>query len=240
MIAEGKGREVGPEGKGSSRDLYIVHGWTTYVDRWDAVAEELAKLGVKAHLLKVPGLTTGEEKEYTIDDYVDWVAGQIPADAIALGHSNGGRILLNAIAGGKLKPSRLILLDSAGIYHRGLRVQITMRLARWFGWLKNVKGLRKIVHRLLRAGDYAKANEGMKRTLENMIESDRNLDLARVHVPTEIIWGQNDKTTPLWQGRKLAQGIAGARLEVVDGWGHSPYLTDPAKLAAKIAEKINA
>ena len=79
-------------------DLYIVHGWTYTVSPWKRTVELLRDADISVKMLRVPGLTEPSDKEYTIDDYVDWVDDEIPDGAIALGHSNGGRILLNLCA----------------------------------------------------------------------------------------------------------------------------------------------
>ncbi|MDR0979817.1 MAG: alpha/beta hydrolase [Candidatus Nomurabacteria bacterium] len=222
------------------KDLYIVHGWSASTTNWQKTIAALAKNHqIKAYLLHVPGLTTPDQKEYTIADYVAWVAQNLPDEAVVLGHSNGGRILLNAIVSGKIHPRKLILLDSAGIYYRPLKARVSLFLSRLFGRFIGLKNpLRKLVRRVLRASDYNQASDEMKLTLENMIESDRKLDSRKVNVPTTIIWGSADKTTPLWQGKKLAASIPNATLEVVDGWEHSPYLKHPIELAEVIAEVI--
>ncbi|MCL2371401.1 alpha/beta hydrolase [Candidatus Saccharibacteria bacterium] len=223
-------------------ELYIVHGWTTTTDNWQKTLGYLRdRHNIKVHFLNVPGLTTTEEKEYTIKDYANWASKTIPPDAIVLGHSNGGRILMNAVVSRKLKPKKLILLNSAGVYYRSWKARAFMIVARWLGWaVSKDSGIRTCVRRLARASDYAKANEGMKCTLENMIESDRDFDFSKVNVPTNIIWGSRDKFTPLKQGRKIAAGIPNNTFEVIEGWGHSPYYTNPAALATKIAEKVKA
>ncbi|MCL2038491.1 alpha/beta hydrolase [Candidatus Saccharibacteria bacterium] len=249
-MSKGKSSEAGPKARlcrpsaektvGCLGTLYIVHGWTTTLDGWQATIAELDRLGVKAHLLKVPGLTTGPDQAYTITDYVNWAAKTIPPGAIVLGHSNGGRILLNAIAAGKLKPQKLILLSSAGIYYRSSRSRVSKLLSKYFGWLKHLPGLRRLVHRFLGASDYAKASPAMKKTLENMLESDKHLDPAKVQVPTQILWGGEDRATPLWMGQRLAREIPNAQLEIIPNWPHSPYRKPggPQELAAKIAEQL--
>ena len=45
-------------------------------------------------------------------------------------------------------------------------------------------------------------------------------------LPTLIIWGDRDTTTPLPPGQRLAQVIAGADLAVMPGIGHMPQLED--------------
>jgi 2-hydroxy-6-oxonona-2,4-dienedioate hydrolase len=48
-------------------------------------------------------------------------------------------------------------------------------------------------------------------------------------VPTLVIWGDQDVTTPLGQGQRLVQVIPGARLAVMPGIGHMPQIEDPAQ-----------
>jgi pimeloyl-ACP methyl ester carboxylesterase len=46
---------------------------------------------------------------------------------------------------------------------------------------------------------------------------------------TLVIWGDLDTTTPLAQGQRLAQLIAGAELAVMPGVGHMPQIEDAAQ-----------
>ena len=48
-------------------------------------------------------------------------------------------------------------------------------------------------------------------------------------LPTLIIWGAVDSTTPLAQGQRLAQLIRGSELAVMAGVGHMPQIEDPAQ-----------
>ena len=104
--------------------LYIVHGWTYTVEPWKTTVAELRRLGVSVKLLRVPGLTEPSDKVYTIEDYVNWADQNIPDQAVALGHSNGGRILLNLCVKKPEKLRDLILLDAAGIYEPSFRKKI--------------------------------------------------------------------------------------------------------------------
>jgi pimeloyl-ACP methyl ester carboxylesterase len=53
--------------------------------------------------------------------------------------------------------------------------------------------------------------------------------LAQVRVPTLIVVGKEDALTPVAQSEKMAAGIAGAKLVVIDGAGHLANLEAPAK-----------
>jgi pimeloyl-ACP methyl ester carboxylesterase len=46
-------------------------------------------------------------------------------------------------------------------------------------------------------------------------------------VPTLVVCGEEDVLTPPADARRLAQGIAGSRLEILPGSGHLPSLEVP-------------
>lgn len=217
--------------------LYIIHGWTYRPEPWADVVKELkAKHDIDAEFLRVPGLGTKSDKVFTIADYVKWAKQHIPAGSIALGHSNGGRILLNLASEDSDYLGGMILLDAAGVWEESKKRDLSRRAAKVFAPLKNVKIIRKVVHRVLGANDYANAPENMKKTLSNMLDSDRSLDISKVRTPTAIIWGSDDQTTPLRQGEKMHKMIKGSTLSVKEGWRHSHYLVSVPELAAEIAK----
>ncbi len=214
--------------------LYIIHGWTYTVTPWKATIETLEKQGLKVEMLHVPGLTAASKKVWTIEDYVKWADRNIPDGAIALGHSNGGRILLNLCVEKPDKLKHLILLDSAGVYEPSGKRDLAKTLSKRLSFLKKIPGLTKVWHKLTGATDYAKAPANMKATLSNMLESDKKLDLSKITVPTSIIWGAADNVTPLQQAETMHQQIAGSTLDVHQGWLHAPYITHPVELAKAI------
>ena len=161
-------------------DLYIIHGWTYTIKPWQKTLELLRESGISVKMLCVPGLTEESKKVFTIDDYVKWADQNIPDGAIALGHSNGGRILLNLCAKKPEKLKYLILLDAAGVYEPSTRKKIVEKLAKIGKPLKKLPLIDKVFHKLTGSTDYSKAPANMKQTLTNMLESDKTLDFAKV------------------------------------------------------------
>lgn len=214
--------------------LYIIHGWTYTVAPWEKTISLLEKQGLKVIMLNVPGLTASSKKVWTIEEYVRWADRNIPDGAVALGHSNGGRILLNLCSEKPNKLKHLILLDSAGVYETSKSRDTARNLSKTFGFLKKVPGLTKIWHKLTGASDYARAPENMKKTLTNMLNSDKKLDIAKVTTPTSILWGREDTITPPRQGEAIHERIAGSTWEIHDGWTHAPYISHPSELAKAI------
>ncbi len=219
------------------KKLYIIHGWTYRPEPWHEVIAELKKLGVEAELLRVPGLGTKSDKVFTIEDYVKWAREKLPKGSYALGHSNGGRILLNLLEKEPDYLSGVILLDSAGVWEKENRRLVLKALSKAFAPLKKSKLIRKAVHRLIGANDYENAPENMKKTLDNMINSDKTLDISKVTTKAYIVWGEDDQTTPLRQGKKMHEQLPNSKLTTKPGWRHSHYLVSSSELAAEIAKQ---
>ena len=76
----------------------------------------------------------------------------------------------------------------------------------------------------------------MKKTLSNMLDSDKSLDVTDLATETQIIWGSDDQITPLRQGKKLHAALKNSKLRVKEGWRHSHYLVNIDELADEIAD----
>lgn len=219
-------------------DLYIVHGWTYTVEPWNRTLAILKHQGINVKMLHVPGLTEPSKKVYEISDYVKWADSEIPDGAIALGHSNGGRILLNLCANKPGKLKYLILLDSAGVYEVSAKKRMIEKLAKMGKPLKKIPIVDKAFHRFTGTTDYSKAPENMKQTLVNMLESDKNLKMENVATKTFILWGKKDTTTPPRQATAIYEKLPNADLKFYAKWTHAPYISDPEGLARAIKNLV--
>lgn len=219
-------------------DLYIVHGWTYTVEPWATTLEILKKNGIKVKMLHVPGLTEESKKIFEIGDYIKWADAKIPDGAVALGHSNGGRILLNLCAAKPEKLKSLILLDSAGIYESSAKKKVVEKLAKIGKPLKKIPVINKAFHKITGTTDYSRAPENMKTTLVNMLESDKDLDFAKVTTPTYILWGKKDTTTPPRQATAMYEKLPNAELKFYANWTHAPYISSPEELARAVTNLV--
>ena len=214
--------------------VYIIHGWTYTTKHWEKTLRILKEQGISVEMLNVPGLTTDSKKVFTIEDYVKWADRQIPDGAIALGHSNGGRILLNLLCQKPEKLKHLILVSAAGIYEPSKKRDLLRLGAKAFSGLKKIPGARRIIHKLVGASDYDRAPENMKQTLTNMLDSDRKLDITGIETPTTILWGEQDTVTPPRQAKIMHQSLKNSTLKMYKNWNHAPYISDPEGFARAI------
>lgn len=226
------------------RIVYIIHGWTYTIEPWTSVVSILRSKGVEVVQLKVPGLTASSDKIWTIEGYVEWLNRELEGKQppIVLGHSNGGRISLNYLKKHPDRFEKLILLNSAGINLDNQKISTKRRilktLSKFLKPLKYVPIIRKIAYRVIGGSDYDKATVNMKKTLDNMLSSDKQLDITGIKTPVKLIWGQTDTTTPVELGRKMAKLLPNSSIKEFDDWGHAPYITHPVELAQAILEEL--
>jgi pimeloyl-ACP methyl ester carboxylesterase len=108
--------------------------------------------------------------------------------------------------------------------------------------LKKIPLVDKAFHRITGSTDYSKAPENMKKTLVNMIDSDKNLDLTKVETKTFILWGKKDTTTPPRQATMMYEKLPNAELKFYANWTHAPYISSPDELAralGTLVERLN-
>jgi len=131
------------------------------------------------------------------------------------------------------------LLDSAGVYEPSKKKQIVEKLAKIGRPLKKIPLVDKAFHRLTGSTDYSRAPENMKKTLVNMIESDKNLDFKAISTRTFILWGKKDTTTPPRQAIKIYESLPNAELKFYATWTHAPYISSPEELARVLTTLIS-
>ena len=222
--------------------MFILHGWTYSTQNWKPFLKALADAGLKPQLLKIPGLTEKIDRPWNLDGYVEWLNEKIGTHkAVLIGHSSGGRIALTYTLKYPQKVEHLILIDSAGVYHKELPIRIKRfifrKIAKWGKRLSTYEGLRSLLYKLTGESDYRKASPLMRQTMQKLISYDLTPKLPQIKIPTLIIWGELDKTTPVDDGRLMHKLIPSSRLHIIRSAKHSPQFTNP-KEVVRITKKF--
>ncbi|MEK7517427.1 MAG: alpha/beta hydrolase [Patescibacteria group bacterium] len=238
-----------------AEQVFILHGWTYSTEKWEPFVKLLKQKGIKPALLKIPGLTESVDREWTIDDYVEWLKQKVDNqevsnltmkqfnnEVVLIGHSNGGRIALNFAIKYPQKLDRLILIDSGGVYHDDLGIRtkrfIFKGIAQIGKKLSSSEKLRSFLYRVIGESDYKNASPTMRQTMINLINSDKSLSLDKIIVKTLIIWGENDEITPLSDGKIMNKQIRNSKLCVIKGARHSPQFSHAEDVADIIINAV--
>lgn len=229
--------------------ILILHGWSysargvDSLEKWLPFIDGLKLRGYKITLLKIPGLTKDLKKVWNLAKYVEWLRREIKNEKVILiGHSNGGRISLAFAQKYPQKISKLILIDSAGIYHNELPLRIKRfvfkSLANLGRRITTSEKMKILLYKLAREGDYKNATPVQRQTMLNLIKTDLTDILNKISVPTLIIWGGQDQVTPLSDGEIMHRLIKGSKMFVINNAMHSPQFTNTEEVVKIIHEYI--
>lgn len=229
----------------SIKKIYILHGWAYSVDKWKPFIKLLNNNGIQIEQLKVPGLTQETDKIWDLDQYVSWLKHIVDKEdekIILLGHSNGGRIALAYIAKYPEKISQLILIDSAGVYHNEFPIRLKRYIFRIISKIgkkiPHSEKFRNLLYKTAQANDYKEASQSMKQTMLNLITTDLTPVLDRISTPTTIIWGENDKITPVSDGQLIHKLIKNSKLIIIKSAKHSPQFTNPNEVLNEMSKTL--
>jgi pimeloyl-ACP methyl ester carboxylesterase len=156
--------------------------------------------------------------------------------AAVVGHSFGGRVALRLAAETPDRVSRLVLVAAAGIRPpRTARYYVRVGVAKVLKTLAALPGLDRLGQRLAarwagRVGsrDY-KAAGRMRPTLVRSVNEDLGPVLSQIQAPTLLLWGDGDPEVGRAAVLRMAGGIRAARLLVLPGAGHFPFLDAPER-----------
>lgn len=241
-----KGKSLARQEKkmGIVKKIYILHGWTYTTEKWGNFIKQLEDRGFKTNLLKIPGLTQNSKKVWNVEEYVDWLKAKVrqKGQIILMGHSNGGRIAIAFAAKHPQKLSKLILVDSGGIYHNELPLRIKRTI---FKSLAKVGKMifpsghaRTILYKIIGESDYKSASPLQRQIMINMISDNLTSHLKNITTPTLIIWGLKDNITHLSDGKLMNKLIKDSKLKIISGAGHCPQYTHPKEVAKIICEYL--
>ena len=206
-----------------------MHGWGGEIASFKGLADALStRFRVTLVDLYGFGKTPHPDLPLTIEDYAVGVEEVIEqtggGDVILIAHSFGGRVAMR-ISARNPAVKGLILIDSAGIIpHRGIGYYLSVgvyKLKKKIGSKSLPKG----------SSDYAVLSGPMRKTFVNVVNESSERDAKKITVPTILLWGTEDKDTPMYMCRRLHKLIHGSEVLIFSGAGHFSYLERSGEVA---------
>ncbi|MDO8592529.1 MAG: alpha/beta hydrolase [bacterium] len=211
--------------------LVFLHGWQSEARHLNNILSNCRNLIA----LDLPGFGQSQppKEAWGIADYAEFLKNFLSKlyvnDPILIGHSFGGSIIIKYAALGH-GAKKIILIDSSGIRKKTLKKSLYNILAKTFklgfalpGLNKFTGAARKKFYKKIGSLDYVNTG-GLKKTYQKIISEDLSADLTKISMPTEIIWGEDDREVPLSDARAMNNLIKHSRLHVIKQAGHWPFL----------------
>lgn len=248
VLVQGKQAHYREWGSGEST-IVILHGWSADSSQYTEFAPLLGQAGYRVLVPDLPGFggTPEPERAWSVGDYMRWVEDFVTALNVPtfflFGHSFGGRVSIKYILQYPYRVRALMLCASAGIRPDPLTMKRRMMLvlAKIGNVLFRIPGIhwlaplaRRILYRLAGSNDYLRAQGTMKETMVRVVNEDLSPLLPEIKHPALIIWGSDDKATPLRDGQEMARHIPRAHMEVIEGAPHNLPKREPVKTAERV------
>lgn len=223
------------EVEGEGKPLILLHGWLASSETMKPLQQHLSR-NFKVYNVDIIGFGKSElpDKPMNTNDFGDFLAKFIEQlnieNPILIGHSHGGRTVIN-YAGRKLgKINKIVLIDSAGIkpkrsinyYIKIYTYKIVKKILKLFP--KNLERIREKVLNKFGSADYKASPEILRKTMNIIINEDQKEIMKNINVPTLMIWGNKDTATPLNDAKQMEKLIPNSGIAVLEGTGHFSYL----------------
>lgn len=153
------------------------------------------------------------------------------ASCTLVGHSFGGRVAIQLACHWPELVRRMVLIASAGIkrtvpLRRRLRVKSVQTLAKIsVSLLPGSMGqrLKQSLYRTIASSDYLNAGD-LQPILVKVVNEDLSGELSRIQTPALLIWGSDDRETPVEMGRGMHSLLRDSRWVELPGFDHYSIL----------------
>lgn len=249
------GRRVSYADYGSGPTVLLIHGMAGSWRNWLLNVPTLAR-DQRVIAVDLPGFGDSDAlpRGAAFGQYVDVIAGLLDTlgieDVAVVGHSFGGLVALSLAEGRPDRVAAVVLVAGGGVelslprltairaafallhvlllVPGAVRVLRSPRAARLL-LAPIVHDTRSLPQDLLPELMPRSVGRGFMDAVRLGSERLGSLDLRSVSARVLLIWGRADRILPLEVGRRLAFGLAKARLVVLEDVGHCPMLEQPER-----------
>lgn len=225
------------EVQGEGEPVILLHGWLTDLETMRPLTLNLVKK-FKVYLVDVVGFGKSDlpEEPLNSNDFGDFLKEFIEKlnikNPVLIGHSNGGRIIINSVGRGLVNPKKIVLIDSAGIKPKRsmvyyIKVGFFKTGKMILNLLPNTKSIKKFKEKLrnnVGSSDYKASPTVLKDTLKIIVNEDQKNLLPNIKVPTLLIWGKLDTATPISDAKTIEKLVPDCGLVEYPYGTHFSYL----------------
>lgn len=233
---------------GKGAPLLLIHGWGMHGGMWGQVAAQLAE-SHRVHSVDLPGHGSSAAcTPYGLDTLVQQLSAQFDEPLTVCGWSLGGQVALRWAQLHPAQVRKLVLVattpcfvqqenwgsamaaDTLQEFAAALMHNHAQTLKRFLALqARGSENEREILNEL-RAQLLAKGEPdvaALKGGLEILRDTDLRAQLPNITQSTLAIAGERDTLTPSAASEAMAQVLPNARLQVIAGAAHAPFLSHP-------------
>jgi pimeloyl-ACP methyl ester carboxylesterase len=227
------------------KNIVLLHGWGAETKKLKPLKHQLEKRGWNVYLPKIVGFEKPPPafawgiKEYSA--YIKDEARKKFTDEkyFIFGHSFGGGIAIK-LASLKIDNIQGVVLCATRGISRGKSIKRLVfagaaKAGKLFLITPVLAGkFKKILYKAAREHDYEKLDGVMKEVFKKVISEDLKPLITKINKPVLIIWGREDKVTPVSDAYYINKNLKECKLTIFNAQGHQIPYNIPEKLAEEI------
>jgi 2-hydroxy-6-oxonona-2,4-dienedioate hydrolase len=239
------------ESHGGSVPLVCLHGVGSRADRFIPTIPGLVDAGFHVYAIDFPGHGFADKDsgiDYRPRGFAEYIAAVLDVleltNVIVAGTSLGGHVGARLACDRPDLVGALVLIGTMGISDLADEDKVPPEnvangsaeaIRRKFGFLVSDPAM--VADAWVREESMINSSEGAHDALltaATFLNSEANADqqgtrlvAERPEIPILLVWGENDRWTPLPMGYAAHAQLPGSQLRVMPGCGHAPYFEDP-------------
>ncbi len=222
----------------NSLNILFLHGWGDSSKGQHKFLDSLSALGnVIAPDLPGFGDSQAMSRDFSLLDYAKFVSSfcskiNLKHIDLIIGHSNGASIAIKAIANHELQAKKLILIGAAGIRGTNKSKNSLLKVVTKTGKVISSPlpiGIKSRLRSKLYSsvGSDMLLSENLQETFKNIVSEDLRGDARKINIPSLLIYGEQDRSTPPKFGMIYHEAIQGSSLEIIGSAGHFVQFDQP-------------
>jgi pimeloyl-[acyl-carrier protein] methyl ester esterase len=235
-------------------DLVLLHGWGVSSDVFGTLRRALAP-SFHVQAIDLPGYRDRARVEpYTLDALARCIADAAPRRCAVLGWSLGALVALTWAAEAPAQVTQLIVVAGTPCFVQGPDWRFGIASDVFYAFARELESDRertlrrfvalqargdensKAVTRALGAASVDASNAVLERGLRILSEADLRPIVGGIQQPTLVIHGARDELVPVGAAEYLTAHLRDARRETLSGAAHAPFLSEPDRVAKRIAD----
>jgi pimeloyl-ACP methyl ester carboxylesterase len=210
--------------KGEGTPVLLLHGWGCSHKTLQSVFDFYASLGKEIIAIDFPpfGSSCELKEPFKLEDYALMTLSLLSLLGLEkveiFAHSFGARVA--ALINEKVTVTRLVITGGAGVKRRkSLKAKwriVSYKLRKKLGLSTKKFG----------STDYQALSPIMQKTFVSIVNRYTDDELKKITAPTLLIWGENDKETPLSSAKKMKKIIPTCELITLPNCGHFAFFDD--------------
>ena len=251
---------------GVGAPLLLIHGWGMHGGMWQPVVKQLAEK-YAVHVVDLPGHglsrdsdIAGENGQAALDNIVTQLADRFDAPLGVMGWSLGGQVALRWATKHPEQITRLLLVASTPCFVQkegwfSAMAEETLKefaeallqnpaqtlkrfLALQVRGSENERELLTILRAELGARGEARLS-ALESGLHILRDADLREQLQLIRQPVQLIAGARDMLTPAAASQYMAEQLSDARLAIIEGAAHAPFLSHTQQFMQYAMEFLN-